>query len=378
MVENLQVNIMSILLLVGAMCFMQESNQIASVKTRSLRWVIICAMAMCVTDCVTILCEKKTFTGAREMLIIANVVYYEGVIGVCWAWLNYVEITLGRPGKPSLAEAVIFAMCTLLILSTPITGLMFTIDESNDYTRSGGVIVHWIVAWGYLVVATVKVYACIKKAKSKIEKQKLRPYFEFIIIPVVASTCQMFSLCVSAMQCGVAISIVLLLAREMRANIQKDSLTGLNNRGALHYYLKDAVEKGAQQLSIFMMDVDNFKTINDKYGHREGDKIIRFLANTLKHVAGNWGRALFLCRYGGDEFIMIGKNISQTEDAKILAEIEQKIQAANDNGVSQMKLGLSIGVASGTCATIGDTEKLIEKADQEMYAAKQAKKAALA
>lgn len=378
MVENLQVNIMSILLLIGAMCFMQESNQIASVKTRSLRWVIICAMAMCVADCVTLLCEKKTFTGAREILIFVNVVYYEGVIGVCWAWLNYAEITLGRAGKPSPVEAIIFALCSLLILTTPITGFMFTVDENNDYTRNTGVIVHWIVAWGYLITATVKILVRIKKAKSKIEKQKLRPYFEFIIIPVIASVFQMFSLCVSAMQCGVAISIVLLLAREMRANIQKDTLTGLNNRGALHYYLKESVEKSSQQLSIFMMDVDNFKTINDKYGHREGDKVIRFLANTLKHIAGNWGRALFLCRYGGDEFIMIGKNISETEDAKILLEIEQKIQAANDNGVSQMPLGLSIGVATGTCATIGDTEKLIEKADQEMYAAKQAKKAQLA
>lgn len=85
MVYNLQVNIMSMLLLCGAAFYMHGSSRIPSARSRAVSRVIISAAAMCVSDIIFAACNGKMFAGARALLIISNLVYFEGVIGVCWA-----------------------------------------------------------------------------------------------------------------------------------------------------------------------------------------------------------------------------------------------------------------------------------------------------
>ena len=76
MVYNLQVNIMSILLLCGAAFYMHGSNRIPSARSRAVSLVIISAAAMCVSDIISAACNGKTFDGARALLIISNLVYF--------------------------------------------------------------------------------------------------------------------------------------------------------------------------------------------------------------------------------------------------------------------------------------------------------------
>ncbi len=373
MVYNLQVNIMSMLLLCGAAFYMHGSSRIPSSRSRAVSRVIISAAAMCVSDIIFAACNGNAFAGARALLIISNMVYFEGVIGVCWAWLSYVDVSLGITGRRSaLLAAIPFVFVSILTLFTPLTGFMFGVDAQNVYTRGSGVYLHWAVAWGYLITASIKVLARMKKTDSKAEKDRLRPLFDFIILPAAASVCQMLSYGVSGMQCGVAISIVLILAREMNERIQKDALTGLNNRGALSAYVRELFEKGPQELRVFMLDIDDFKAINDRHGHREGDRAIRFVADTLKDVCGNSGKSLFLCRYGGDEFVIVGKDVSQREADDILSEIGRRINMANEE-IFSSRLGVSMGEVSGRCSSVEDAERLLETADMKMYGAKQSK-----
>lgn len=373
MVYNLQVNIMSMLLLCGAAFYMHGLNRIPSARSRAVSRVIISAAAMCVSDIIFAACNGKMFAGARALLIISNLVYFEGVIGVCWAWLSYVDVSLGiADRKTVIFSAIPFVFISVLTLLTPLTGFMFGIDAQNLYTRGRGVHLHWAVAWGYLITASVKVLARIKKADSKAEKDRLRPLFDFIILPAAASVCQMLSYGVIGMQCGVAISIVLILAREMNEQIQKDALTGLNNRGALSVYVRELLGKGSHELRVFMLDIDDFKVINDRHGHSDGDRAIRFVADTLKDICGSSGKSLFLCRYGGDEFVIVGKDISQREADDIFSEIGRRINTANEE-IFSSRLSVSMGEVSGLCSSVEDTERLLETADMKMYDAKQSK-----
>lgn len=107
MVYNLQVNIMSMLLLCGAAFYMHGPNRIPYARSRAVSRVIISAAAMCVSDIIFAACNGKMFAGARALLIISNLVYFEGVIGVCWAWLSYVDVSLGIADRKTVIFSAI-------------------------------------------------------------------------------------------------------------------------------------------------------------------------------------------------------------------------------------------------------------------------------
>lgn len=137
------------------------------------------------------------------------------------------------------------------------------------------------------------------------------------------------------------------------ANI--DPLSGLNNRRLL--------EKIRNYEFVSMIDVDNFKTINDKYGHSIGDNVIRIISSILKN---NSRSEDYIIRYGGDEFLMIftGGTYKTITDGmnKIRKEVSEKIRIPNYN------VTLSIGIVPyDVNLSLEDT---IKKADELMYNSK--------
>ena len=87
------------------------------------------------------------------------------------------------------------------------------------------------------------------------------------------------------------------------SGINKDALTGLNNRRRANEYLREKRENANEQqpLVLFLCDVNSFKEINDKYGHSEGDKALIITAETIKKTVSEYSG--FASRYGGDEFL---------------------------------------------------------------------------
>jgi diguanylate cyclase (GGDEF)-like protein len=146
-----------------------------------------------------------------------------------------------------------------------------------------------------------------------------------------------------------------------------DPLTGLPNRRALFEKGKELLTKVQEQggaLAILMCDLDNFKRINDQYGHDKGDKVLVAFAGVLSH---NLRQEDFCARMGGEEFVVIVQADSQT--ALQLAErIRKAFAQAHDLSVGQ--LGVSIGVAD--IETQGhNLDKLLSCADKAMYRAKE-------
>ena len=153
----------------------------------------------------------------------------------------------------------------------------------------------------------------------------------------------------------------------------RDALTGLYNYGYFKEALHGEMEKSRRYktpLSLLFLDIDDFKRVNDTLGHVKGDKIMRQVAAILK---GGIRQADLLCRYGGDEFVML---LSQTppDQAMVLAErLRQRIvQFSMKLPEPRLQITVSIGVA-GMGTGMG-TEDLIKEADSAHYRAKQAGK----
>jgi diguanylate cyclase (GGDEF)-like protein len=154
-----------------------------------------------------------------------------------------------------------------------------------------------------------------------------------------------------------------------------DDLTGIYNHRHILSELDREIERAKRYhhgLSALMIDIDNFKHINDKYGHVAGDFVMREVAHFL--IQG-LRRVDILGRYGGDEFLVILPEASR-DIAKLVAE--RMLKSINERSfrIKQINLMVTISVGSATCDTADNIDRLvlIEKADIALMAAKNAGK----
>jgi diguanylate cyclase (GGDEF)-like protein len=135
-------------------------------------------------------------------------------------------------------------------------------------------------------------------------------------------------------------------------------------------------KRGADPFTIAYVDVDNLKVVNDTLGHAAGDELIRTVASTLHRSVRN---ADVVVRLGGDEFCLGLPNCSAAQAAKVAARIDANLAALSTDPGSTRVVRVSHGFGEYSGGKLEpDVDALLEKADAEMYAAKQAKKKARA
>ena len=151
---------------------------------------------------------------------------------------------------------------------------------------------------------------------------------------------------------------------------QHDGLTNLPNRNLFNARLESALAHGAEDgsgVGILCLDLDNFKNINDAYGHGFGDKILLMLASRLRKCLRDQDT---LARLGGDEFAVVLPRVKRLEEAQQAAQrlIEAVAPAFSIEGHS-FAVGISVGIALSTSA--GNTaEQLLQHSDMALYEAK--------
>ena len=155
---------------------------------------------------------------------------------------------------------------------------------------------------------------------------------------------------------------------QLKQIANSDVLTGVANRLALEEYIAALEDKaeGLAHTCVIAIDIDNFKFVNDQYGHIVGDQVISMIADQLKrHVRSSD----LIVRYGGDEFLIVLENI-QMDAAKAIAENIREGVAGQGILLSGMadeiRVSVSIGVAIGANSWLA----LLEKADQSLLKAK--------
>jgi len=165
--------------------------------------------------------------------------------------------------------------------------------------------------------------------------------------------------------------------REFYKNLSNiDGLTDLSNYRYFYQLLESEIERQKRYkrpVSLMMIDVDNFKSYNDKFGHLIGDLILKQIAFLIKKATRGCD---FVARYGGEEFVVILPETPEKEAAvlgeRILLAIEQ-FEFQTPEGQDIGKVTVTIGVATYPADAQGQKE-LIEKSDQALYQGKRAGK----
>ena len=157
-------------------------------------------------------------------------------------------------------------------------------------------------------------------------------------------------------------ALPILTARQLQLALITDPLTTVYNRHRMNQLIEDnRIISDEEQISLLMLDIDFFKTVNDTYGHYAGDQVLHFLGITLMQEIPEHGTAI---RFGGEEFVIILPGYPAKEAYLWAEELRKKIASSKE---SPLEFHISAGVVQYN----GDFEKSLQAADHALYHAKE-------
>ncbi len=159
-------------------------------------------------------------------------------------------------------------------------------------------------------------------------------------------------------------------AEELEREAMLDSLTGIHNRRAYGLRIREEFRRfhrDGQVFSLALIDVDHFKQINDRYGHRTGDRCLKEIAARIK---GGLRSSDFLARYGGEEFVAILAGTNRTDARTVAEKIRSVIERTHFRyRDTEIPVTISLGVTE-VMSSDGGTEAIFVRADDAMYESK--------
>jgi diguanylate cyclase (GGDEF)-like protein len=162
-------------------------------------------------------------------------------------------------------------------------------------------------------------------------------------------------------------------ADELKEAAFQDPLTGVGNRRFIEMKLVSSLAEFKQHglaLALLFLDVDDFKKVNDTFGHEIGDRVLQMVANTLRHNIRSFD---WLGRWGGEEFVIVLLNVDEDQVESIANKLRALVASSNlpaEQG--DMQVTVSVGA---TLIRPDDTlETLVQRADNLMYQSKKSGK----
>ena len=274
----------------------------------------------------------------------------------------YLNGSISKKTRRLLNATVATGIAILLInLFYPI---IFSIDENNLYTRKGFYFFFLTVDY-LLVVNSLFTYY---KSKKRGGILKFFPIWVYIVPIIIGGFVQSFFYGISVIPTSIAISIAGILASLQNEMIYRDALTGIFNRTYLDYQLKKFSKRPKQSITGLMLDLNDFKRINDELGHTVGDEALVATTRILQKAIGSLGSVI---RYAGDEFIVLINTQDDTQINDRIEKIQQLFDKHNANNEKKYTLSASIGYHKLDLKN-ESVDTFINTIDSRMYESKKA------
>lgn len=338
---------------------------ISNKKERAYFIIMICAiLSSCFADSLSFCIDGRPGKIARFFVYASNMWLFMSNVAVSFCWLhvllNHLDISLHKVHRRILESALTIG--ALMLIVNIFVPIVFYVDNNNVYQRRSMFVFFLIVDIG-IVIDSLFAYFKVKKTSGGL---KFFPVWVFVIPSFLGIVIQSLVYGVSLLGPCTAISIAGLLISLQSEMIFKDKLTGLNNRYYMDY-IKEMISKSRQSIyTIMMLDLNGFKSINDKYGHDEGDHALLSMGTILTNAVQNDGTVI---RYAGDEFIVV----LNTQDDAIIQGKAELIKNLFDEYNSTHPVPYELSAAIGYCKVDlkqMNVDEVMNIVDKRMYEAK--------
>ena len=332
-------------------------------------WTLVAFMGYFVVDTIWAGVIAGVFPNDIALICVVNFADYILMAAITFSWLRYamaVEQVSGRD-KPIKLFAILFPFIVttvaLIVVFCVAPGLLINENNRTEPLFNAFLIVVPII---YIVASLFYSLRRVKSESNAEEKRKHVYIGCFPLIVILGGLAQMLLLPEGALFCSCCtIFMLIFYIQAMEKQISVDPLTGLNNRGQLARYISQGAHKDSTTY-ILMIDVNDFKRINDTFGHAEGDRALVIVADALKRIVNARSFPTFLGRYGGDEFILIAHTQSAPEIDRMINEIREGI--TEDCFLQQTPYVIFVGIGFDKIGGEADTfQKCITRADDNLY-----------
>lgn len=345
-----------------------NSNMGSEHEVYELRNMIYSYLVMLISDIFCALIEDSIIILPRLLSASINATTILAISCGCYFWFRFIEDRLQYPfilnkTADRLMIVPLLIICTLNLTSI-FTGWMFYIDADGFYENTKMFYITTAVNYIYLLIPTVYSAYRASKAKSRQDRGEYCTYALYMAAPLMAGVFEGVFIKVPLLALNIFMVILILFLMIQNRQVYNDALTGLNNRRRLNGYLDECISKTSDEHAVllFIMDINRFKSINDIYGHLEGDRALKMFADVLKNIASHY--YAFAARYGGDEFCMVMDAKGHAPE-EVENEVRRRLQDIQENKMPY-KFTVSIGYAR--CSSQDKSADIvIEEADRMLY-----------
>ncbi len=334
-------------------------------------WFIIASIILCTTDLFWgVIDMTYNWSLSDSVDLVVNGAYHIFTLVVCYLWYLFAESeqeTRTVKTKIGLGISLIpFLFDMALLVGSSFNGLVFRISDAGEYERGDCYILHIAICFFYVMLTSLKAFIRSFYKKNFVDRQKYRNLASFCIVPLASGVLQVIFVGSPMISAGVTFAAIQVYISSREQLISVDPLTKLNNRAEMVRFLDNKMKNRNtnKDLYLFIMDIDYFKKINDKFGHIEGDTAITIVADALKNAVKKTN--FFVCRYGGDEFVIVGEVKQDFDPSEFCSMINEKLKEETQKREKEYTLHMSIGYFKYT-PEIKSIAEFIESADKYLY-----------
>ena len=372
MVLYLEVNIVGIAMLL-IIFFSYRLADIRPTEQKLFDRLLLAMVFVLMTDSIAWCANGAPFAGARAVNLVSNVLYFILTPLLCYYWYDYVRYRVGMPIVRRLGRftpwMLPIAVNTIVSIASPLTGWYFALDAAGRYQRGSAFVLYTVIGFSYLILS---VGTALRKAM-RTDRVLNHPYYSlmiFTLLPLVGTALQtIFPWCYTTLICMV-LALLIFYIDTLNQQIHTDPLTQLNNRRRMNEFLAQRLSSipEGERLHAIVLDIDDFKRINDTYGHTVGDEALATAALLLKTICSD--SRSFLARMGGDEFVILFQGAADSSPALILDDVQSAFADYSGRREQGYQLRVSAGCAYADATHPKRPEELIAEADAAMYQAK--------
>ncbi|WP_315108444.1 diguanylate cyclase domain-containing protein [Clostridium intestinale] len=257
---------------------------------------------------------------------------------------------------------VFFLLNLMICIISLFTGSFFYVDQNNIYHRGPYFALHVAYCYGLLIYSLMYLI----KHKQYIEKRKYISMIVYFIPMAIGTTIQVLFYGYSLNWVGMMLSLLIIYFNIQNRGINTDYLTGIYNRRQLDEYIRERIRNSTENksFSAILLDLNEFKSINDRFGHKIGDEALK---DSVEIIRRSLNTDDFIARFGGDEFVIITDIYNGQTLDKVVNRIRKNVENFNVSNLKPYNLNFSIGYDIYSCNSKMEADEFFKHIDMLMY-----------